>query len=339
MLVRYNAEILKRREQFRRSALKKTLGVVMDPIEGINYRKDTTLALLIAAQQAGYEIYSMEQTDLFIENCLPKALMTPIKVFEKPDKWYEKQSSSIELIEKLDVILMRKDPPFDSEYIYSTYILEAAEKRGCIVVNRPSSLRDCNEKIFATEFPECTPPILVSRDKARLKEFLATHNDVVLKPLDGMGGKSIFRVQGNESNVNVILETLTQEGFRTIMAQKYIPEITAGDKRILIVGGEVIPYCLARLPGENDFRGNLAVGGTGIVQPLTERDRWIANQVAPELTKRGLFFVGLDVIGNFLTEINVTSPTCAREIERSTGLKIGSLLISAIDKYRNEKSS
>ena len=311
----------------------------MDPIEGINYRKDTTLALLIAAQQAGYEIYSMEQTDLFIENCLPKALMTPIKVFEKPDKWYEKQSSSIELIEKLDVILMRKDPPFDSEYIYSTYILEAAEKRGCIVVNRPSSFRDCNEKIFATEFPECTPPILVSRDKARLKEFLATHNDVVLKPLDGMGGKSIFRVQGNESNVNVILETLTQEGFRTIMAQKYIPEIAAGDKRILIVGGEVIPYCLARLPGENDFRGNLAVGGTGIVQPLTERDRWIANQVAPELTKRGLFFVGLDVIGNFLTEINVTSPTCAREIERSTGLKIGSLLISAIDKYRNEKSS
>ncbi len=339
MLVGYNAEILKRREQFRRSALKKTLGVVMDPIEGINYRKDTTLALLIAAQQAGYEIYSMEQTDLFIENCLPKALMTPIKVFEKPDKWYEKQSSSIELIEKLDVILMRKDPPFDSEYIYSTYILEAAEKRGCIVVNRPSSLRDCNEKIFATEFPECTPPILVSRDKARLKEFLATHNDVVLKPLDGMGGKSIFRVQGNESNVNVILETLTQEGFRTIMAQKYIPEIAAGDKRILIIGGEVIPYCLARLPGENDFRGNLAVGGTGIVQPLTERDRWIANQVAPELTKRGLFFVGLDVIGNFLTEINVTSPTCAREIERSTGLKIGSLLISAIDKYRNEESS
>ena len=339
MLVRYNAEILKRREQFRRSALKKTLGVVMDPIEGINYRKDTTLALLIAAQQAGYEIYSMEQTDLFIENCLPKALMTPIKVFEKPDKWYEKQSSSIELIEKLDVILMRKDPPFDSEYIYSTYILEAAEKRGCIVVNRPSSLRDCNEKIFATEFPECTPPILVSRDKARLKEFLATHNDVVLKPLDGMGGKSIFRVQGNESNVNVILETLTQEGFRTIMAQKYIPEIAAGDKRILIVGGEVIPYCLARLPGENDFRGNLAVGGTGIVQPLTERDLWIANQVAPELTKRGLFFVGLDVIGNFLTEINVTSPTCAREIERSTGLKIGSLLISAIDQYRNENSS
>ena len=311
----------------------------MDPIEGINYRKDTTLALLIAAQQAGYEIYSMGQTDLFIENCLPKALMTPIKVFKKPDKWYEKQSSSIEVIEKLDVILMRKDPPFDSEYIYSTYILEAAEKRGCLVVNSPSSLRDCNEKIFATEFPECTPPSLVSRNKTRLKEFLATHNDVVLKPLDGMGGKSIFRVQGNDSNVNVILETLTQEGRQTIMAQRYIPEIAAGDKRILIVGGEVIPFCLARLPGKNDFRGNLAVGGTGIVQPLTERDRWIANQVAPELTKRGLFFVGLDVIGNFLTEINVTSPTCVREIERSTGLNIGGLLISAIDKYRNEKSS
>ena len=309
----------------------------MDPIQEINYQKDTTLLLLVAAQRAGYKIFYIEQSDMFIENCVPKASMSCIKVFEHPEKWYNKQVPFVEALEMLDVILMRKDPPFDSEYIYSTYILEAAERRGCLVVNKPSSLRDCNEKIFATQFPECTPPILVSRKKTLLKDFLAEHNDVVLKPLDGMGGKSIFRVQKHDSNVNVILETLTREGEQTIMAQKYIPEIAVGDKRILIVGGEIMPYCLARLPGSEDFRGNLAVGGTGIVQPLGDRDQWIARQVAPELMKRGLLFVGLDVIGNFLTEINVTSPTCAREIDQSTNLKIGDRLISAIETYRNRK--
>ena len=314
--------------------MRKTLGVVMDPIEEINYQKDTTLALLVAAQQAGYEVYYIEQSDMFIENCLPKALMSRIKVFENSERWYEKQTPSVDALETLDVILMRKDPPFDNEYIYSTYILEAAEKRGCLVVNKPSSLRNCNEKIFATEFPKCTPPSLVSRNKALLKNFLSSHNDVVLKPLDGMGGKSIFRVRKHDSNVNVIIETLTQEGSQTVMAQRYIPEIAAGDKRILIVGGEIIPHSLARLPDASDFRGNLAVGGTGVVQPLSDRDHWIASQVAPELVKRGLLFVGLDVIGDFLTEINVTSPTCAREIGRSTNLKIGDLLISAVEKYR-----
>ena len=307
----------------------------MDPIESISYQKDTTLALLLSAQEAGYELYCMEQQHLFIENCIPRALMCELEVFDHADKWFEKQQPKIKTLDYLDVILMRKDPPFDSEYIYSTYILEAAEKKGCLVINCPRSLRDCNEKVFATQFPECTPPNLVSRQKQQLKDFLSEYSDIVLKPLDGMGGKSIFRLQKNDPNTNVIIETLTQDESKTIMAQKFLPEIVDGDKRILIVGGEVIPYCLARLPGDDDFRGNLAVGGKGIVQPLTARDHWIASQVASTLFDKGLFFVGLDVIGEFLTEINVTSPTCVREIECATDLKIGNQLMSVIEEYGN----
>src|SRR5690606_28671205 len=233
-------------------------------------------------------------------------------------------------LSELDVILMRKDPPFDNEYIYSTYILEEAEKQGTLVLNRPQSLRDCNEKIFATQFPQCCPPVLVSRTAAQLRAFHREHGDVIFKPLDGMGGSSIFRCREDDPNVGVILETLTRHGQQLIMAQRYIPEITQGDKRILVIDGEPVPYCLARVPAQGETRGNLAAGGTGIAQPLSEQDYWIVSQVAPTLREKGLVFVGLDVIGNYLTEINVTSPTCAREIDKAFDTDIGGRFMDAI---------
>ena len=309
----------------------KLLGVVMDPIASINFEKDTTLALLLAAQKHGYEIFYMEQADLYLDNSEPYAKMGRLKVYDHPEKWFDLEKSSPQHLSQLDVILMRKDPPFDSEFIYSTYILEAAERLGTLIVNRPQSLRDCNEKVFATHFPQCTPPLIVSRDQALLSEFLEDHEEVVYKPLDGMGGTSIFRVKRGDQNLNVILETLTADGKNTIMAQKYLPEITSGDKRILVVDGVVIPYCLARIPPKGEFRGNLAVGGTGLVKPLSERDLWIAEQVSPVLKEKGLIFVGLDVIGDYLTEINVTSPTCVREIDKLHNTAIGETLMEAIE--------
>ena len=307
-----------------------SLGVIMDPIQSISFYKDSTLAILLAAQTQGFDLFYMEQSDLYIDNTGPKAQLRPLKVFNDATKWFELGENRDAALEEMDVLLMRKDPPFDSEFIYSTYILEAAERRGSLVINRPQSLRDCNEKVFATEFPQCIPPLLVSRDQGRLKDFLAEHQDVVYKPLDGMGGTSIFRVKEGDQNLNVILETVTQYGTETIMAQKFMPQITQGDKRILIVDGEIIPFCLARIPTGSDFRGNLAAGGRGVVQPLSERDLWIAQQVAPTLKERGLIFVGLDVIGDYLTEINVTSPTCIREIDNAEGTQIGERLIKAI---------
>jgi glutathione synthase len=309
----------------------KTLGVIMDPIQSISFKKDSTLAILLAAQREGFELFYMQQQDLFLENGNPRARITPLRVFEDPNHWFELGESRDSALEEMNVLLMRKDPPFDSEFIYSTYILEAAEQRGSLVVNKPQSLRDCNEKVFATQFPQCTPPLLVSRDQARLKMFLTEHRDVVYKPLDGMGGTSIFRVSEGDQNLNVILETLTNYGQETIMAQKYLPEITQGDKRILVVDGNIIPFCLARIPTGSDFRGNLAAGGRGVVQPLSERDQWIAQQVAPTLKERGLIFVGLDVIGDYLTEINVTSPTCIREIDNAENTQIGDHLMAAIE--------
>ena len=312
--------------------MEKTLGVLMDPIHAINYSKDTTFSILLAAQKQGYRLFYMEQQDLFLENSLPFAEVRPLRVFENPDCWYELDSPSAVPLDELNAVLMRKDPPFDAEYIYTTYILEAAERRGTLIVNRPQSLRDCNEKVFATEFPQCTPPLLVSRSLKRLKNFLQEQQDVVFKPLDGMGGTSIFRVKAGDLNLNVILETLTNYGNQTIMAQKYLPEIADGDKRVLIVDGEVIPYCLARIPSNSDFRGNLAAGGKGEVRPLSEKDQWIAEQVAPVLVERGLLFVGLDIIGDYLTEINVTSPTCVQEIDRAKNTAIGDKLIEAINR-------
>lgn len=308
----------------------KLLGVVMDPIATINFKKDTTLALLLAAQRAGFSLVYMEQSDLYLEGGEAAAAQRSLTVFDDPQHWFELGEPRDAPLTELDAIIMRKDPPFDGEFIYSTYILEAAERAGVVVVNRPQSLRDCNEKVFATQFAGCTPPLLVSRDEARLKRFHDQHGDVVYKPLDGMGGSSIFRVREGDQNLNVILETLTNHGRETIMAQRFLPQINAGDKRVLVVDGEVIDYCLARLPTGNEFRGNLAAGGRGVVQPLSGRDREIAAAVAPTLVERGLLFVGLDIIGDYLTEINVTSPTCLREIETASGIAIADKLMAAI---------
>jgi glutathione synthase len=309
-----------------------SIGVVMDPIADIKFYKDTTLALLLAAQERGWDLHYMEQKDLYLSQGEARANTRNLFVADNGDSWFELGLHEDKKLGDLDVIIMRKDPPFDNEYIYSTYILEAAQQQGALVVNDPRSLRDCNEKIFATQFPQCCPPVLVSRDMLRLREFHHSHGDVIFKPLDGMGGSRIFRCRHDDPNVGVILETLTEFGTQSIMAQRYIPAISEGDKRILVVDGEPVPYCLARIPAKGETRGNLAAGGTGVAQPLTYQDYWIVEQVAPTLKAKGLMFVGLDVIGNYLTEINVTSPTCAREIDKAYNTGIGSRLIDAIER-------
>lgn len=309
-----------------------SLGVVMDPIADIKFYKDTTLALLLAAQERGWDLHYMEQKDLYLLQGEARANTRNLFVADNGDSWFELGLHEDKKLGDLDVILMRKDPPFDNEYIYSTYILEAAQQQGALVVNDPRSLRDCNEKIFATQFPQCCPPVLVSRDMLRLREFHHRYSDVIFKPLDGMGGSRIFRCRQDDPNVGVILETLTEFGQQLIMAQRYIPAISEGDKRILVVDGEPVPYCLARIPAKGETRGNLAAGGTGVAQPLTDKDYWIVSQVAPMLKAKGLMFVGLDVIGEYLTEINVTSPTCAREIDKAYNTGIGSRLIDAIER-------
>ena len=310
--------------------MSRKLGVVMDPIGSINYKKDTTLALLWAAQERGWALFYIEPSGLFLDGCTPMARGRPLAVHRDPGRWYELEDETETVLSELDVILMRKDPPFDLEYIYATYLLERAEQHGTLVVNRCQSLRDCNEKLFATVFPECCPPLVVSRDMSTLRAFHAKHKDVIYKPLDGMGGSAIFRVREDDPNLSVVLETLTGSGQQTIMAQHYLPEIAEGDKRILMINGEPVPYCLARVPLAGESRGNLAAGGSGRVQPLSQRDQWIAEQVGPALKARGLFFVGLDVIGEYLTEINVTSPTCLREIEAESGLDIAGQLLDCL---------
>ncbi|MFT5721298.1 MAG: glutathione synthase [Motiliproteus sp.] len=306
------------------------LGVVMDPIEAINYKKDSTLAMLWAAQDRGWELFYLEQSGLYLRDGVSMGRMAPLSVKRDPSDWFERDAYQNLPLAELDVILMRKDPPFDNEFLYSTYLLEQAEREGVMVVNRPQSLRDCNEKLFATRFPQCCPPLLVSRDQALLKAFHVEHQDVIFKPLDGMGGASIFRVQAGDPNLGVILETLTGHGTEQIMAQRFIPEIVDGDKRILLIDGEPVDYALARIPQQGETRGNLAAGGTGVGRPLTERDRWICAQVKPIIQEQGLLFVGLDVIGDYLTEINVTSPTCIRELNDQFGLDIGAQLMDAI---------
>lgn len=307
-----------------------SLGVVMDPIAGITFYKDTTLALLLAAQERGWDLHYMEQADLYLLQGEARASTRALFVADKADGWYELGPREDKPLGEINVILMRKDPPFDNEYIYSTYILEAAQNQGSLVLNNPQSLRDCNEKVFATQFPQCCPPVLVSRNSPQLRDFHRQHGDVIFKPLDGMGGSSIFRCRADDPNVGVILETLTGHGQQLIMAQRYIPEISAGDKRILVIDGEPVPYCLARIPAQGETRGNLAAGGTGVAQPLTEQDYWIVSQVAETLKQKGLLFVGLDVIGNYLTEINVTSPTCAREIDKAHNTGIGERFMTVI---------
>ncbi len=307
------------------------LGVVMDPIETINYKKDTTLAMLWAASERGWQIDYMRQQDLYQDGSTPRAKTRPLQVFRDSQHFYQLGAEEDIPLSELDVVLMRKDPPFDNEYIYSTYILEAAERQGVLVVNKPQSLRDCNEKMFATQFPDCCPALVVSRDADILRSFHRQHGDAIFKPLDGMGGTSIFRLKENDPNINVIIETLTNFGRQSIMAQQYLPAIKDGDKRILLINGEPVPYCLARVPSQGETRGNLAAGGTGRAQPLSDRDRWIAEQVGPVARAKGLLFVGLDIIGDYLTEINVTSPTCVREIDDQYGSNIAELLLAAID--------
>ncbi|MBT6332359.1 MAG: glutathione synthase [Halieaceae bacterium] len=311
--------------------MSRDIGVVMDPISTINYKKDTSLALLWAARDRGWRLWYMEQSDLYLDAGQARARMRPLEVRETADDFYTLGTPEDKDLADLDAILMRKDPPFDMEFVYTTHLLENAERRGTLIVNRCASLRDCNEKLYATEFPHCCPTLIVSRDPLQLRAFHQQHGDVVFKPLDGMGGSSIFRVREGDPNLSVILETLTQNGQQTIMGQVYLPDIINGDKRILMVNGEPIPYALARVPLAGETRGNLAAGGSGRVQALTDRDRWIAEQVGPDLRSRGLLFVGLDVIGEHLTEINVTSPTCLREIEAEASPNIAAKLMACIE--------
>ncbi len=306
------------------------LAIVMDPIGSIKIHKDSSFAMLLAAQARGWTLLYMEQQDLFLRDGEAFAMTRRVEVRDQDGDWFKLGEPQEMRLGELDVILMRKDPPLDMEFIYTTHLLEQAEHAGALVVNRPSALRNCNEKLFATQFPDCCAPNLVSRDPARLRSFLDEYSDIILKPLDGMGGASVFRIQADDPNISVILETLTALGQRTAMAQQFIPEISAGDKRILMIDGEPVPYALARIPAKGETRGNLAAGGRGEGIELSERDRWICSQVGPELRARGLLFVGLDVIGDYLTEINVTSPTCIRELDHLYDLDIAGQLMDSI---------
>ncbi|TVQ71123.1 MAG: glutathione synthase [Oceanospirillales bacterium] len=307
------------------------IGIVMDPIEAISYKKDSSLAMLWAAQRKDWQLWYMEQSDLSINQGEAMGRMAPLQVQMDPVHWFERGEYQQKALADLDVILMRKDPPFDNEFLYSTQILALAEAKGTLVVNRTQGLRDFNEKLFATHFPQCCPPVLVSRKPEQLRAFQAEHGDVIFKPLDGMGGTSIFRIKEDGLNLGVVIETLTQHGTQMCMVQKYLPEISLGDKRILMINGEPVPYALARIPSAGETRGNLAAGGRGEGQPLSDRDRWICEQVGPSLREQGLLFVGLDVIGDYLTEVNVTSPTCIRELDNQFGLDIGMQLMDTIE--------
>jgi glutathione synthase len=306
------------------------LGVVMDPIGSIKFHKDSTLALLLAAQKRGWQLYYMEQDDLFLQDGRCFASHRQLEVRADEVDWFTLHHPQTGPLDEMDVILMRKDPPVDMEYIYTTFLLERAEADGVLVVNKSEAIRNASEKLYTAWFQQCCPPTRVSRDQQLLKEFLNTNRDIILKPLNGMGGTSVFRVRLEDPNVNVILETMTNYGRQTIMAQRYIPEITEGDKRILMVDGAPFPYALARIPAAGETRGNLAAGGTGRGVELTDRDHWICSQVGPSLREQGLIFVGLDVIGPYLTEINVTSPTCIRELDSLYNADIASQVIEAI---------
>jgi len=303
----------------------------MDPISAITIKKDSSFAMLLAAQAKGWTLYYMEQQDLFLQDGTVSAEMKRLTVQEDADNWYQLEETETKKLSELDVILMRKDPPFDMEYIYSTYLLEQAQNDGVLIVNNPQSLRDANEKLFTAWFPQCCPETLVTRKASLIRDFHQQHGDIILKPLDGMGGASIFRVKNGDPNFSVIIETLTDHGKTSIMAQKFIPDISEGDKRILMINGEPVSYALARIPAKGETRGNLAAGGRAEGRPLTEHDRWICEQVGPKLREKGLLFVGLDVIGNYLTEINVTSPTCIRELDSQFNLNIASELMDSIE--------
>jgi glutathione synthase len=310
----------------------KRLGVVMDPIGAINYAKDSTLALLLAAQARGFALAYLEMQDLLLRDGVPCGRLRALTVKADPKGWFSLGEAVLEPLSALDCLLMRKDPPFDMEYIYSTYILERAEGAGVLVINRPQGLRDMNEKVYTAWFPQCCAPTLITRDMNDMGAFLKEHGRVVVKPLDGMGGRSIFVLAEHDLNARVVFETLSGYGQRFAIVQRYLPEIaTSGDSRVLLVDGEAVPYALARMPSAQDHRGNLAAGATGVGRPLNERDRWLAGEIGPKLAAQGMLFVGLDVIGGFVTEINVTSPTGIRELEKQFPIQIGDLLMSALE--------
>jgi len=305
----------------------------MDPIAGIHYAKDSTLAMLLAAQARGFALAYLEQKDLLLRDGVAYARVRDLTVRADPASWFTLSEARLEPLAALDCLLMRKDPPFDTEYIYTTYILERAEAAGVLVVNRPQGLRDMNEKVYTAWFPQCCAPTLITRDMGALAAFLSEHGKIVVKPLYGMGGRSIFVLSEGEPNVPVVLETLTEYGQHFAIGQRYIPDIaTTGDARVLLIDGQPIPYALARIPQGRDHRGNLAAGAKGVGRELNERDRWLAGQIGPVLAARGMLFVGLDVIGGFVTEINVTSPTGIRELEKQFPIHIGDLLIQAIER-------
>ncbi len=316
------------------------LGIVMDPLPSINIKKDSSFAMMLAAQKLGWEIHTIYQGDLYTENEKPKSFSRITRVEDNPDHWFDFTSEQDIDLSSLDAILMRKDPPFDIEYITSTYILELAEQNGTLIINKPASLRDNNEKMFISQFSQCCTPFLVSRNKKRLRNFVierfqSEQQDVILKPLDGMGGTSIYRVNPQDPNLSVILETVSKNESRTVMAQQFIPEIIHGDKRVLLIDGQAVPYALARIPASGETRGNLAAGGTGVGVELTERDHWICQQVGPVLKQQGILFAGIDIIGDYLTEINITSPTCIRELDQIYSLDIAGDLMQCIEQHLN----
>jgi glutathione synthase len=307
------------------------IAVVMDPIEHIKPRKDTTLAMLLAAQQRGWDVHYLELGHLWLRDGVAMGRAHPVSVRDHDTDWFTRGAPVVTRLGEFAAILMRKDPPFDTEYIYATYILERAGMQGALVVNHPQGLRDMNEKVYTAWFPQCCAPTLITRDMADMHAFLREHGRAVCKPLDGMGGRSIFVVELGDKNANVVFETLTEYGTRYAIVQRYIPDIvTTGDSRVILVDGEPAPYALARIPTEADNRGNLAAGARGVGRPLDDRDRWLAGQIGPVLRERGMLFVGLDVIGGYVTEINVTSPTGVRELGRQFGIDIAGALMDAI---------
>lgn len=307
------------------------IAVLMDPIGQINPAKDSTLAMMLAAQRRGLELHWFSQGDLSVRDGQALARLRPVAVKDHPTDWYSEGLPAQVPLSGVDCILMRKDPPFDTEYIYTTYLLERAEAAGTLVVNRPQGLRDMNEKVFTAWFPDCCAPTLITRDMAEMTAFMAEHGRIVCKPLHGMGGRSIFVLDQGDKNARVVFETLTEYGQRYAIVQRYLPEIvTTGDSRILLVDGEPVPYALARIPAADDNRGNLAAGAKGVGRPLNDRDRWLCSRIGPVLRERGMLFVGLDVIGGFVTEINVTSPTGIRELDKQFDLDIGGQLVDTL---------
>ncbi|HET9664783.1 MAG TPA: glutathione synthase [Burkholderiales bacterium] len=307
------------------------LAFIVDPLEDFKIYKDTTYAIMREAAARGHALYTLQQEDLLWRRNAVSGLAGRLHLTEDKKAWYRSDAPVETPLPAFDAVLMRKDPPFDMEYVYSTYLLELAEQQGARVINRPRAIRDYNEKMAIARFPQFTAPSLVTRKEALIREFIAEHRDIILKPLDGMGGVSVFRVHESDHNLNVIIETLTHYGRRTVMAQRFIPEIRDGDKRVLVIGGEAVPYSLARSPKEGETRGNLAAGGTGIARELSARDREIAQAMGPTFVADGLMLVGLDVIGDYLTEVNVTSPTCFREIAEQTGFNVAGMLLDKIE--------